>query len=124
MIFCVLFSHRKCFLRVSVSLRFRPEKKKNRLLSLENERKEKIDSNVSKVKDYIPVNVSIPLFKNACIMFYDRMRTQLNDLTFSWTNFFPSQIISKEKNLKRRRRKRKKCFYSEQLFATISTTQK
>lgn len=34
-----------------------------------NERKGgKIDSNVSKVKDYILLNVNIPLLKNACII--------------------------------------------------------
>jgi hypothetical protein len=55
-----------------MSLWPRPEKKhKKENLPLSHSRierkEEKIDGNVSKVKDYILLNVNIPLFKNACI---------------------------------------------------------
>lgn len=123
MIFSSVLFRIEIFFRfsVSLSLRFGPEEEEESpFVAGEWKKRKKIDSNVSKVKDYSPVNVSIPLFKNACIILRQYIeRTQWS--SFSWTKIFPKQISIEKKSSKE---KEKKCFFfSNNCLQQFSTTQ-
>lgn len=78
------------------------KKKENRL--------QRIEAFDSKVKDYF-FECNIPLLKNACSKNDDNKLSSLSMISFLVDNIFPKRQFLKKKILK--------CFYSEQLFATI-----